>query len=105
MAETVRLRRLDDIVRDAAPPRVDPIKLDVEGSELRAPIGAEATLDRFGPALFLEVEDDYRARRGDSSGALGAWLRSRGYGPIDGWERFPAGTDQLFVRLAGKSSR
>lgn len=105
MAETVRLRRLDDIVRDAALPRVDLIKLDVEGSELRALIGAEATLDRFGPALFVEVEDDYLARRGDSSEALAAWLRSRGYGPIDGWERFPTGTDWLFLRLAGRSSR
>ena len=104
MAETVRLRRLDDIVRDAALPRVDLIKLDVEGSELRALMGAEATLDRFGPALFVEVEDDYLTRRGDSSEALAAWLRGRGYGPADGWERFPAGGDWLFARLAGKSS-
>ena len=55
------------------------IKLDIEGAELRALHGAEATLARFSPALLLEVYEDALAANGTSVGALVSWLGAHGY--------------------------
>ena len=95
--ETVPVRRLDDVVEECAIPRVDFIKVDIEGSELRMLVGAESTLRRFRPPLLLEVSDDYLVRRGDSSQKLAAYLRRLDYAPADGWSAFQPPGDFLFV--------
>jgi FkbM family methyltransferase len=48
---------VDDLVRRMALPRVDWIKLDIEGSEVEALQGAETTLRNCRPALFIEVHE------------------------------------------------
>jgi FkbM family methyltransferase len=48
---------VDDLVRRMALPRVDWIKLDIEGAEVEALRGAEATLKNHRPALFIEVHE------------------------------------------------
>ena len=50
----VRARPIDDIVAWQGLERVDFIKIDIEGFEQDALIGAEATLARFDPVVFLE---------------------------------------------------
>ena len=95
--EAVPVRRLDDVVRECAIPRVDFIKADIEGSELRMLVGAERTLRRFRPPLLLEVSEDYLVRRGDSSEELAAYLRHLDYAPADGWSAFQPPGDILFI--------
>ena len=95
MTETVNIRHLDDVVIEHAIPRVDFIKLDIEGFELRMLVGARETLKRFGPALFVEVTEHSLARCGDSAQTLSAYLQSLGYAPIGGWQE-----NVLFVRDA-----
>jgi FkbM family methyltransferase len=46
---------IDDLVRRAGLPRVDFIKLDVEGAELEALHGAEAAIRRFRPKIAVAV--------------------------------------------------
>lgn len=46
---------LDNLVADNKIERVDLIKIDIEGYEMRALRGAIATLERFKPQLFIEV--------------------------------------------------
>jgi FkbM family methyltransferase len=48
---------VDELVQRMALPRVDWIKLDIEGAEVEALRGAEATLRDFRPALFIEVHE------------------------------------------------
>lgn len=58
---------IDDCARELR--RLDFIKCDVEGAELLVLRGAQATLDRLSPILFLEVHD--------------AWTRTFDYTPAD----------------------
>jgi FkbM family methyltransferase len=66
------LGRLDDA-------RLKLIKLDLEGSELRALEGASRLLSSTRPDLLVEVEPPHLVRQGDSAAALLELLLSRGY--------------------------
>jgi FkbM family methyltransferase len=63
--------KVDTLVARMALPRLDAIKLDVEGSELDVLIGAEATLSAFCPCLFIEFHH--------TLAKLHPWLQARGY--------------------------
>jgi FkbM family methyltransferase len=52
----VHLTTVDTIVGDLGLPRVDRIKVDVEGCEVSTMAGAGATLSRFSPSFVLAVE-------------------------------------------------
>jgi FkbM family methyltransferase len=52
---TVPVRPIDDLVGELGLSRVDLVKLDVEGAELRVLEGAEATLRRFRPRLAISI--------------------------------------------------
>jgi hypothetical protein len=61
----VPLRRLDAIVAERALPRLDLVKVDVEGHERDVLAGGAETLRRFRPTLVfesgLETSEDRRA--------------------------------------------
>jgi len=46
---------IDDFVRDRGLPRVDFIKMDIEGAELKALKGAERTIRAFTPSLAISI--------------------------------------------------
>jgi FkbM family methyltransferase len=77
--QAVELTTLDDFVALRGLARLDLIKADVEGWELRALKGGQAALRRFQPALYLEIDDVLLTRAGDSPGALFDWLGALGY--------------------------
>ena len=54
-SETAQIITLDDYVREKNLPRVDFIKLDVEGAELDVLKGAATTITRFKPILALSA--------------------------------------------------
>jgi len=68
--------------------RLDFIKADIEGWELRLLHGAESTLDRFRPRLLLELSGAALARAGDRLVDAFAFLAARGYRAF----RFEPGT-------------
>lgn len=73
----IEVARLDDVLGDL--PRVDLIKIDVEGLEFRVLVGAEAVLHRCQPIVIFEVNEPALARGGTSSEAILEHLRQRGY--------------------------
>ncbi|MHB1219282.1 MAG: FkbM family methyltransferase [Alphaproteobacteria bacterium] len=79
--ETVEIGTIDTFVRARALRRVDFIKADVEGWEGRMLAGAEQTLERFRPALMLELIGSHLTRAGDGLEAVWTSLERRGYRP------------------------
>jgi FkbM family methyltransferase len=56
------LKKLDDVWSHLSLDRLDFIKMDIEGSELKALQGGRATITRFRPLVMLEVSEvTYRA--------------------------------------------
>lgn len=59
------------------------IKLDVEGSELVALMGAAETLDRCRPVVLFEDKGLGKRYYGERRDAIPQWLTSRGYVRVD----------------------
>ena len=55
--ERVPAHRLDDLVESHQLSRIDIIKMDIEGAELAALRGAQASLERHHPVLLIELSD------------------------------------------------
>ena len=81
--------RLDDYVREHAVPRVDLVKLDIEGAEVLALRGMEATLRRFRPHLLLEINPKCLQRLGFTAAQVVATLHTYGYTLVDVKTRRP----------------
>lgn len=77
--EKINLVTLDDFVAQNGLTRLDFIKIDVEGWELRALEGGAKTIEKFHPVLMLEMVDKFLQRAGDSSRKLWDFLKSQGY--------------------------
>ncbi len=79
----VKVVRLDDFVASEELSRVDVIKIDVEGFELQVLRGAERTIERFSPALFIELCDANLREHGTTAKQLVEWLEAKGYSLSD----------------------
>jgi FkbM family methyltransferase len=75
-SENVSLTTLDVFVRERGLTRLDFIKADIEGWEMRMLAGGAAAIARFRPALMLEILGVHLARAGDT--------------PADVWRFFDA---------------
>jgi FkbM family methyltransferase len=79
VSQTVPLTTLDAFAEETGLARLDFIKADIEGWELQALKGGEGALRRFRPALFVEVNNAFLGRAGDSAADLFAFLQGLGY--------------------------
>lgn len=77
--EIVAVATIDSVVKTLGLDRLDFVKADIEGWELRLLRGAEATLERFRPRLLLEVSDAQLERAGDRVDEVFAFLAAHGY--------------------------
>lgn len=75
----VRLVRLDDYWREHPLPRLDLLKIDVEGAEVRVLRGARRTIERFQPLIVFEVCPAWLAKMHTSTAELFAELVGHGY--------------------------
>ncbi|HEX7760299.1 MAG TPA: FkbM family methyltransferase [Caulobacteraceae bacterium] len=104
--QTVALTTLDAFARARGLDRLDFIKIDIEGWELRALTGGRQTLARFGPALYLEADAAMLDRAGDTPATLFGWLAGLGYGacrmpglqPVEGY----AGPGDYLFTIPGR---
>jgi FkbM family methyltransferase len=73
----VQLTTLDEFAADLD--RIDLIKIDVEGFDLKVVRGGEQMLKRHRPTLFVELCDSNLREQGDSPAELVHWLETRGF--------------------------
>lgn len=108
---------LDALVDERGLERVDFVKCDVEGMELRVLRGAEQVLERFAPELLLEIDERWTDRYGYRASEIFAFLDERGYDylPIvdgdlvrrsaDAATDVARTSDFLFIPRGGKKAR
>jgi FkbM family methyltransferase len=77
--ELVAVTTIDDVTKALGLDRLDFVKADIEGWELRLLHGAEQALKRFRPRLLLELSAVALARAGDRLDDAFAFLTARGY--------------------------
>ncbi len=75
----VKLKKIDDIVLCEQIERVDLIKMDVEGFEYRALLGAEQTLDKLKPSVIIELNGTALRRCDTSPQQVKEFLYRHGY--------------------------
>lgn len=76
---TVPVTSLDAWAGSQAEPKIDFLKMDVEGAEPRALLGARNLIERSRPVLFLEINEGCLARDGKSPDDVLRLLSSFGY--------------------------
>jgi FkbM family methyltransferase len=76
-ADGIAVARLDDVLRDAA--RIDFVKVDVEGLELRVLRGARQLLERHRPVVVFEVNEAALQRGGTSGREVCEFVLGLGY--------------------------
>jgi FkbM family methyltransferase len=76
----IRIYPLDDIFESLKAPRVDFIKVDIEGHEDKFLAGGAEVIRRFRPIIYIEINEDYYQRRGlDATALFENWLHSFSY--------------------------
>ncbi len=87
-SEVVRLTRLDDYLTEQKAPRLDVLKVDTQGAELRVLRGARARLAADRPAIIVRCRESHSRAFGDSMREVQRFLRDCGYTV---WEIDPQG--------------
>ncbi len=77
--EDIELVTLDSYVRNQGIRKVSLIKADIEGWEMRFLMGAEETIAKFKPAVFLEINAQFLARAGNTPDEVWAFFKKHGY--------------------------
>jgi FkbM family methyltransferase len=102
----VPIERIDDILFKRGVNSLAFIKMDIEGSELKALIGAEQTLKKHHPTILIELYEEHLNACGTSSREVKSFLTALGYReafldgtPISVKEGRP-GNECLFVHEA-----
>ena len=95
---------IDDLVAGQGLPRVDLIKIDIDGYDLRALRGAARTIERFGPLIFVELSQNALERVGDSVAGIIEYLAGLGYAGFDTNGMIPLTTGNVIGRIGTRDS-
>jgi FkbM family methyltransferase len=79
--EEVAMTTIDRFARRKELTRLDFLKADIEGWELRMLLGGAETIKRFRPAMMIELDEARLARAGDSLATIWNTLHEWGYRP------------------------
>ncbi|MFN2555831.1 MAG: FkbM family methyltransferase [Nitriliruptorales bacterium] len=77
----VATQTLDGLAAEQGIDRLDFVKLDVEGAELRVLVGADGTLRRHRPVVLCEIEDRHTNKYGHRASEVFAWFAFRDFKP------------------------
>lgn len=77
--DVVAVTTLDQFAEKVGLERLDMVKLDTEGFELRGLHGADACISRFRPSIICELNAAALRRAGDTVDDVHAWMANHGY--------------------------
>jgi FkbM family methyltransferase len=77
--ETIQLKTMDDVVNSLPIEKINCIKIDVEGAELQVLKGGMATISKYRPYLFLEINQEACKKAGYEAQAIFDLLKPLGY--------------------------
>lgn len=80
--EEIAMTTIDRFARKEKLTRLDFLKADIEGWELRMLVGGAETIKRYRPAMMIEFDDARLVRAGDSLSAIWNMLRAWRYRPL-----------------------
>lgn len=92
MEVTVDVQTLDGLCADAGISRLDFVKIDVEGAEMHILEGGQRSIEKFKPAMLIEIEARHSARYDVSPDDIAGWVQERGYSMHTwqhGWQQTP----------------
>lgn len=75
----VEVETLDQLCGRVGMTRLDFVKIDVEGGELDVLRGGQYVIEKFRPAMLIEIEARHITRYQHSAGEVVDWLVQRGY--------------------------
>lgn len=79
---TIPLQSLDDVAQERSLSRVDFIKMDIEGSELKALQGSERVIQKFKPVVMIEINEETYQAAGYSTNDIDAFFKKLNYIPF-----------------------
>lgn len=79
VSRSIVVKPLKEAIQQLDLPRIDLIKIDVEGFEMDVLHGSEEVIRSFHPVLFIELDDENLRVHGASASALVTLVRSWGY--------------------------
>jgi FkbM family methyltransferase len=82
VSQAIQITTLDQDIAAFGQPAPDLIKIDIEGWELEALLGARATLDAYHPELFLEMHGETIREKQRKVHEIVAFLHDAGYQSI-----------------------
>ena len=82
---TIETRIFDDCLKALAVDHIDLVKIDVEGAEMNVLEGMKTSLQKFHPALLVEVHPEHLGKFNKTTEDLMQFLDGMGYGvtPVD----------------------
>ena len=79
----VHIISLDEYIEKQKVKKIDLIKIDVEGFEMKVLKGAKNTLKKDKPDLFIEIDNDNLGKQGDSAESMINFLLENNYAIFD----------------------
>jgi FkbM family methyltransferase len=75
----VRVRTIDEILKEQNVSSVEFMKMDIEGSEFKALSGAQNTIEKYKPPILIELNEKASRACGSSTSEVKSLLASFGY--------------------------
>jgi len=75
----ISLTTMDQLLDEIGPTKVDLIKIDTEGFEMKVLEGARKTIERFSPIFFIEIDDNNLKLQNSGAKQLVDFLAGFGY--------------------------
>lgn len=95
---------IDRLLDDWGLTRLDLLKIDIDGYDYRALLGARGAIEKFRPLIYVELSENAQQVNGYSITDIVDLLTSKGYRGYDANEMYELSSENVLARLGHKDS-